>query len=85
MIMRRSCREGEINNAKKDNERTESKVHENAKGMRQKEARMGKQWFIDGWNDKGLSSHPVVHLAQWSHENHSCQQLCGVQIHQIDL
>ena len=43
MMVRRSRREGEMDNAERDNGRTENKVHENARGMGQKEARMGKQ------------------------------------------
>lgn len=35
--------ESQINNAKRDNDRTKSKVHKKARGKGQKEARIGKQ------------------------------------------
>lgn len=67
-MMRRSCREGEINNAKRDNERTESKVHENARGVRQKETRMGKQQvyrWMEWWGPFLSSNSSSCSVKSW--------------------
>ena len=43
MMIGRSWKKGEINNAERNNGRTEREVHKNARGVEQKEARMRRQ------------------------------------------